>query len=66
MTEQTLSGRRNRNNATRLALIEAHDRGLARRHLLKLTRLADRPCRCGEVHRHACSYPDVVRALDST
>ncbi|GHE97700.1 hypothetical protein GCM10017786_33100 [Amycolatopsis deserti] len=67
MTEQTLPGRRNRNQATRLALAEARQRGLARRHLRKLMRLAhDQPCRCGEVHRHVCSYPDVVRALDST
>ena len=66
MTEQTLPGRRIRNQATHLALAEARERGLARRHLRKPMRLADQHlCHCGEVHRHTCSYADVMRTLDS-
>ncbi|MEU0510256.1 hypothetical protein [Amycolatopsis sp. NPDC006125] len=67
MTEQTLPGRRTRNQALRPVMGEARERGLAQRHLRKLMRLArEQPCRCGDVHRHACAYPDVVRALDPT
>ncbi|UQS22241.1 hypothetical protein L1857_05095 [Amycolatopsis thermalba] len=67
MTEQTLPGRRTRNQTTHLALAEAREHGLARRHLRKLMRLAhNKPCHCTEVHRHTCSYPDVVHALNPT
>ncbi|MDQ0377676.1 hypothetical protein [Amycolatopsis thermophila] len=66
MTEQTLPGRRGRNQTTRLAFDEARGHGLARRHLRKLMRLArHNPCRCPEVHRHTCSYGDVLRTLQS-
>ncbi|NIH85827.1 hypothetical protein [Amycolatopsis granulosa] len=66
MTGQTISRRRTSNQATRPAFDDARQHGLAQRHLRKLIRVAqDNPCRCGGVHRHTCSYGDVVHALDS-
>jgi hypothetical protein len=67
MTEQTLTGRRTRNQTSRLALDEARAHGLAQRHLRKLMRLArNRTCDCPDVHRHSCSYADVLRHLESS
>jgi hypothetical protein len=73
MTEPTTLDRRAR-NLVRLELDDARDHGLGRRHAMKLRRLAEAGaapgCRCDEqhplLHRHACSYDDVISLLSAT
>jgi hypothetical protein len=72
MTEPTTMGRRARNRLIRIELDEARSHGLARRHVMKLRHLADaadaQTCQCEEqaVHRHACSYDDVIGLLSAS
>lgn len=74
MTEQTTMSRRARNRIVRLELDEPPRLGHGRRHAMKLRHLAEagagHDCRCEEhdpvVHRHACSYDDVISLLSAT
>lgn len=71
MTELSAVGRRAQNRLIRLELNEARSHGVARRHVIKLSRLAAAAaenCRCDQqsVHRHVCSYDDVIGLLSAS
>ncbi|GAB3008885.1 hypothetical protein GCM10017788_52480 [Amycolatopsis acidiphila] len=71
MTEPSIMGRRAQNRLVRLELNEARSHGIAQRHALKLRRLraaVGESCQCEvqSVHRHACSYDDVICLLSAS
>ncbi|WP_236789718.1 hypothetical protein [Amycolatopsis sp. GM8] len=72
MTEPSTLGRRAQNRLIRREFEEARAYGLKQRHARKLQYLADtaahQDCQCEDesVHRHRCSYDDVISLLSAS
>lgn len=71
MTEQSTLGRRAQNRLIRHEFEEARAYGLQRRHARKLQYLkeaARQACQCESLsmHRHTCSYDDVIGLLSAS
>ncbi|MTD56774.1 hypothetical protein [Amycolatopsis pithecellobii] len=71
MTDATAMDRRAQNRLIRHEFEEARAHGLKQRHAMKLRHLTEagarQDCRCEErsVHRHRCSYDDVIGLLSA-